>query len=59
MEEMVPGILNEADWGKIEQYEASEEWQDYYGRSKYARMARATNNSRNANLGPSDQEVEK
>jgi putative transposase len=59
IEEMSPGVLNKADWGKIETYEASEEWEDYYGRSKYARMAKAASDSGNSDLESRDQEVQK
>jgi putative transposase len=59
IEEMSPGVLNEADWGKIETYEGSEEWEDYYGRSKYARMAKAASDSGNSDLESRNQEVRK
>jgi putative transposase len=59
IEEVSPGALNEADWKKIEIYEASKEWEDYYGRSKYARMAKAASDSGNLDLESRDQEVQK
>jgi hypothetical protein len=58
-EESSPGILNDKDWQWIREYEVSEEWEDYYGRSKYTRMARATSDSGNSNLESNDQEVQK
>lgn len=56
IEEKFPGILNDADWRKIESYEASEEWEDFYGRRGYARIARTVSNLRHTSPELGNQE---
>lgn len=41
--ERFPGKLTNEDWKKIEGYEASEEWRDFYGRRGIPRMVRSAN----------------
>lgn len=59
IEEKFPGILNHIDWRKIENYEASEEWEDFYGQRGYVRMARTVSGLRHTSHEPRDQEDRK
>jgi hypothetical protein len=55
-EEKFPGILNDVDWRKIKSYEASPEWEDFYGRRGYVRMVMIVRDLRHTSLEPPDQE---
>jgi hypothetical protein len=55
IEEKLPRALNDIDWKKIEKYEASAEWEYFYGRRGYARMVRIVSDLRQ----PCDQEDQK
>jgi putative transposase len=52
IEEQFPRTLNDTDWRKIENYEASAEWEDFYGRRGYARMVRTVGDLRHTSLDP-------
>ncbi|MFB3887618.1 MAG: Mu transposase C-terminal domain-containing protein [Thermodesulfobacteriota bacterium] len=41
--EKFPGILTDEDWKKIERYEATEEWRDFYGKRGIPCMERSAN----------------
>jgi putative transposase len=43
LNEKFPGNLTNESWKKIEEYEATEEWKDFYGKSGIPLMARSAN----------------